>query len=115
LQLTLVLLECTALAFLEAGVPVHAFGTVAATWSLLKSQLEHSPGITAKELFQQLQQEQPGVFPDGQLRTLQRRVKDWRREIVKHLLFGPRNAQTKTVGNAMSADSARSFEATAML
>ena len=30
MQLTLVLLECTALAFLEAGVPVHAFGTVAA-------------------------------------------------------------------------------------
>ena len=30
MQLTLVLLERTVLAFLEAGVPVHAFGTVAA-------------------------------------------------------------------------------------
>ena len=30
MQLPLELLERTALAFLEAGVPVHAFGTVAA-------------------------------------------------------------------------------------
>jgi len=59
-----------------------------ATWPLVRTQLESSPGVTAKELFQQLQQEQPDVFPDGQLRTLQRRVKVWRRETVKRLLFG---------------------------
>ena len=59
-----------------------------AVWPSLKNQLENSPGITAKELFQQLQKEQPDIFPDVQLRTLQRRVKDWRRDIVKRLLFG---------------------------
>jgi len=59
-----------------------------ATWPLIRTQLENSPGVTAKELFQQLQEEHPDVFPDGQLRTLQRRVKNWRREIVKRLLFG---------------------------
>jgi molybdopterin converting factor small subunit len=59
-----------------------------AAWPSLKNQLENSPGITAKELFQQLQKEQPDIFPDVQLRTLQRRVKDWRRDIVKRLLFG---------------------------
>ena len=45
--------------------------------------------------FQQLQQEQPGVFPDNQLRTLQRRVKDWRRDVVKHLLFGAEESLTE--------------------
>ena len=64
------------------------------TWSMLRSQLENSPAITAKELFEQLQQEQPNVFPDSQLRTLQRRVKHWRREIVKHLLFGAEESLT---------------------
>ena len=72
-----------------------------ATWSLLKSRLDRSPGITAKELFQQLQQEQPGVFLDGQLRTLQRRVKDWRREIVKHLLFGTQEHANESVQIAL--------------
>ena len=59
-----------------------------ASWPLLRAQLEDSPGTTAKELFQRLQDEQPDIFSNGQLRTLQRRVKDWRREIVKRLLFG---------------------------
>jgi hypothetical protein len=35
-----------------------------------------------------LQAEQPGVYPDGQLRTLQRRLKDWRREIAHKMVFG---------------------------
>jgi hypothetical protein len=39
-------------------------------------------------LFERLQTEQPGVFPDGQLRTLQRRLKDWRREVAHQMVFG---------------------------
>ena len=37
-----------------------------------------SPTASGKELFARLQAEHPGVFPDGQLRTFQRRVKEWR-------------------------------------
>jgi hypothetical protein len=39
-------------------------------------------------LFERLQEVQPGVFPDGQLRTLQRRLKEWRRETVHTMVFG---------------------------
>lgn len=73
------------------------------SWPLLREQLERSPGTTAKELFQQLQEEQPDIFPDGQLRTLQRRVKDWRREIVKRLLFGAGENLTENDEVAMMA------------
>ncbi len=40
--------------------------------------LEASPERTAKSVFEQLQGQYPGRFPDVQLRTLQRRVKEWR-------------------------------------
>jgi hypothetical protein len=30
----------------------------------------------------------PGVYPDQQLRTLQRRVKAWRRELAQNMVFG---------------------------
>ena len=30
----------------------------------------------------------PGTFPRGQLRTLQRRVKQWRSEIARQLVLG---------------------------
>ena len=36
--------------------------------------------VRFKALFVGLQQRYPGRFVDGQLRTLQRRVRDWRRE-----------------------------------
>jgi hypothetical protein len=35
-----------------------------------------------------LQENMPGVFPAGQLRTLQRRVKQWRSEIARQLVLG---------------------------
>jgi hypothetical protein len=49
-------------------------------WPQVRIQLQIEPGKTAKMLFQELQAQYPGIFPDGQLRTLQRRVCDWRRE-----------------------------------
>jgi len=33
---------------------------------------------TARELLERLQVQYPGAYPDGQLRTLQRRLKEWR-------------------------------------
>jgi hypothetical protein len=47
-------------------------------WELVKSFLKPNPGLEAKSLFQHLQREFPGCFPDGQIRSFQRRVKNWR-------------------------------------
>ena len=47
-------------------------------WEEVREQLEASPGLQAKTLFEWLQRRYPGQFPqDGQLRTLQRRVRHW--------------------------------------
>jgi len=40
--------------------------------------LAANPERTAKSILQELQQRYPGRYPDGQLRTLQHRVKEWR-------------------------------------
>jgi hypothetical protein len=57
---------------------------------MLLQWLEDEPERTAKELFQRLQREQPGMFPNGQLRTLQRRVKQWRSTAARQLILaGP--------------------------
>lgn len=50
----------------------------AEVWEQLQEQLELSPSRGTKQLFQQLQQHYPEQFKDGQLRTMQRRVKAWR-------------------------------------
>ncbi len=47
-------------------------------WSEVCQYLEINPGLEAKTLFEFLQRNNPGTFQDGQLRTLQRRVKVWR-------------------------------------
>ena len=50
----------------------------AEAWPLVRQQIEESPGLEARTLFEWLQRENPGEFTDGQLRTLQRRIKQWR-------------------------------------
>jgi len=47
-------------------------------WPKLVERLKETPELEAKTLFEQLQQEQPGRYEPGQLRTLQRRVQRWR-------------------------------------
>jgi len=47
-------------------------------WSAVQQQVQESPGLEAKTLFEWLQREYPGRFSDGQIRTLQRRIKQWR-------------------------------------
>ena len=56
-------------------------------WIEILRWLQNEPEATAKQLFQRLQIQHPGVF-NGQLRTLQRRVKDWRAVMAKQLVFG---------------------------
>lgn len=48
------------------------------TWDRIRLMFEVNPGLEAKTVFQYLQREEPGVFADSQIRTLQRRVKRWR-------------------------------------
>jgi hypothetical protein len=47
-------------------------------WHEVKSMLEVNAGLEAKTIFEELQRRNPGQFADGQLRTLQRRIKEWR-------------------------------------
>ena len=49
-------------------------------WAEVEQKLGISPYAGAKALFMELQQQYPGKFPIGQLRTFQRRIKDWRVE-----------------------------------
>jgi hypothetical protein len=48
------------------------------SWHEIKSMLEINPGLEAKTIFEDFQRRNPGRFADGQLRTLQRRIKIWR-------------------------------------
>src|SRR4051794_41705727 len=65
----------------EVGME-HAWRTrpdpFAEVWPQLEEQLALNPGLEAKTLFEALQRQHPGRFADGQLRTLQRRLKQWR-------------------------------------
>jgi len=56
--------------------------------ALMREWFEAEPWRTSRELFERLQAEQPGVYPDGQLRTLQRRLKEWRGEMAHKMVFG---------------------------
>jgi len=58
------------------------------TWPLLRQWFDAEPERTGRELFERLQAEHPGVYPDGQLRTFQRRLKGWRRETARRMVFG---------------------------
>ncbi len=55
---------------------------------LLQEWFEAEPWRTSRELFERLQKSHPDLFPDGQLRTLQRRVKTWRRALAHKMVFG---------------------------
>lgn len=47
-------------------------------WQEVQRKLEQAPELQAKTIFQWLKREHPGAFQQGQLRTLQRRIKRWR-------------------------------------
>ncbi len=47
-------------------------------WEQVRSMLEMNPGLEAKTLFEWLQRQSPGRYSDGQLRSFQRRLKQWR-------------------------------------
>lgn len=56
-------------------------------WPEICQLLDADPDQNGKELFVQLCAKYPGRYADGQLRTLQRRLKAWRTEAVRKLVF----------------------------
>ena len=71
------------------------------TWSTVEQWLQSEPGVSAKDLMHRLAAMMPDVYSTtAQLRTLQRRVKAWRSEQAKQLIFGTlRPAELHADGN----------------
>jgi hypothetical protein len=69
----------------------------AAVSAQLRAWFEAEPERTGRELFERLQAQHPGAFPDGQLRTCQRRLKVWRREMAHKLVFGAERADQRAL------------------
>jgi hypothetical protein len=57
-------------------------------WARLVVWLSAEPHRTSRGLLARLELEWPGTVSTGQLRTLQRRVKEWRRTEARRLVFG---------------------------
>jgi Mu transposase, C-terminal domain len=72
------------------------------SWDEIKSMLEINPGLEAKTIFEDFQRRYPGRFADGQLRTLQRRIKIWRASEgpAKEVFF----TQVHTAGQLAQSD-----------
>lgn len=56
-------------------------------WTKVQRWLGKEPDTTAKEILQRLIRDHPHRYSQAQLRTLQRRVRDWRREQAERLVF----------------------------
>ncbi|MEM9864494.1 MAG: DDE-type integrase/transposase/recombinase [Myxococcota bacterium] len=59
----------------------------ASVWNEAVTWLERHPEATARQLFDELRNRHPGDFTRGQLRTLQRRVRDWRSRQARALIL----------------------------
>jgi hypothetical protein len=71
-------------------------------WAELKERLAAAPELEAKALFEDLVRRKPDAYLPGQVRTLQRRVKQWRaQEGPPKLIFFP---QEHRPGEAMQTD-----------
>jgi hypothetical protein len=79
----------------------------ALVWPTVLKWLELDPDQTGKDLLERLQREYPGVFPDGQLRTLQRRLKEWRSLMARKLIFGVQ--QGTAIPSTLAAPQIASF------
>ncbi len=71
-------------------------------WAEIAARLEDAPELEAKALFEDLLERQPERYQEGQLRTFQRRVQQWRAQEgpPKEVFF----AQEHRPGEAMQTD-----------
>jgi hypothetical protein len=86
--------------------PLHTWRTrpnpFEEVWPEVCALLAVNPGLQAKTIFQELQRRYPGRFADGQLRTLQRHIRQWRAEVgpPKEVFF----AQVHEPGRLCASD-----------
>jgi len=67
-----------------------------ADWPMIESWMELDSSTTAKEIMQRLVKIDADKYSqNSQLRTLQRRIKEWRTEKANQLIFGPSAQQTE--------------------
>lgn len=79
----------------------------ASVWPELLGWLQQEPDSTASILFDRLTAKYPGRYTPGQLRTLQRRVRGWRRAIARELVYACREgADTRPSVPAAAAPTA---------
>jgi hypothetical protein len=58
------------------------------SWTDALIWLQKEPDITGKTLLQKLHEKYPGQHSNAQLRTLQRRLSEWRHSMARKLVFG---------------------------
>ena len=56
-------------------------------WPEVLAWLQDGPDTTAKDLFARLRHDHPDHFYPGQLRTLQRQVREWRQAMARELIY----------------------------
>tara|TARA_R110002096_G_scaffold166110_1_gene335203 strand:+ start:80 stop:460 length:381 start_codon:yes stop_codon:yes gene_type:complete len=54
----------------------------------LRAWFDEDRSQTGRNLLSKLQTAHPGAYPDGLLRTVQRRLKIWRADVARELVFG---------------------------
>ena len=67
-------------------------------WPEILLWLQESPDATAKSLFARLVAAYPDTFTAGQLRTLQRRIREWRRVMARKLVYAGCDENAEKVG-----------------
>ena len=70
---------------------------LAAVTDELRSWFEADPSLSGRQLLDRLQAEHPGEYPDGLVRTVQRRLKIWRSALAHALVFGRDQGQPLTL------------------
>lgn len=64
----------------------------------LKAGFEADPGVTGRQLLDRLQVAHPEAYPDFLVRTVQRRLKIWRRESARAPVLGDRDTVSASGG-----------------
>ena len=78
---------------------------LAAVTDTLRGWFEAEPFRTSRELLERLTAEHPETFTPGQIRTVQRRLKDWRSDVAHKLVFGDGELATSPVTDEGQATS----------
>ena len=102
----------------ERDVQKHTWRTrpdpFAKVWDEIEQRLRVDPGLQAKTLFEYLQERGPGRFGEGQLRTLQRRIKHRRALEGPPREFSSRKSTTQASCASRTSRIARRAERTSV-